>query len=103
MPKRDEPQIRRHELVLSILAYLLEHPDARDTAEGVIRWWLPHEDPMLDVSEVLEGLEYLVSKGWVVANTVAGSTVIYGTRKDHLQCIDLYVKEATKQARRRTG
>lgn len=24
-----------------ILQYLVEHPQARDTVEGVLKWWLP--------------------------------------------------------------
>jgi hypothetical protein len=44
---------------IDILRYLLEHPDARDTLEGIEKWWLPQsrEYGTADIAVALNKLE----------------------------------------------
>ena len=46
-----------------ILEYLLENAQARDTAEGIWRWWLKDSNPCRE--EVLGALNELVEQGFV--------------------------------------
>ena len=92
MSGRDDPRIRRRELILKLLKYLLERPDAKDTLEGVICWWLPQNGRGFDATEVLDALDSLISKGLVTASTIVGSTVIYGTQRDRLRDIELFLE-----------
>src|SRR5881628_680170 len=88
MLKRDD-LIRRRELELNILAYLLKHPDAKDTVDGVIRWWLPQTDRKLDIGEVRDTLEFLLSTGWVISTRLWGRPSSMGCTKitcDALTC-----------------
>jgi len=42
-----------------IAAYLRAHPDATDTVEGILDWWLPvqrYEDAKTDVQQALRDL-----------------------------------------------
>jgi len=32
---------KNHTLICLILSYFIDHPDAKDTAEGVLQWWIP--------------------------------------------------------------
>ena len=44
-----------------ILRYLLAHQDARDTVEGIEKWWLPQGQPYRrsDIETALRALEEL--------------------------------------------
>lgn len=44
-----------------ILRYLLAHQDARDTVEGIEKWWLPQDQPYRrsDIETALRNLEEL--------------------------------------------
>jgi hypothetical protein len=49
-----------------ILGYLCSHPDAKDTAEGIGRWWLRGEGIDADTESVRTALEYLVARRWLI-------------------------------------
>jgi predicted transcriptional regulator len=49
-----------------ILTYLLEHPDAEDTVEGIVGWWLLKEEVRRRTSDVQEALQDLVEHGLVL-------------------------------------
>ena len=44
---------------IDILRYLITHEDARDTLEGIEKWWLPRsaEYGMVDIAAALQRLE----------------------------------------------
>jgi len=54
----------RETLGQQILRYLLDHPGARDAAEGIRVWWL-QPGCEATVPDVEEALEELVDRGWV--------------------------------------
>lgn len=50
----------KDEIARRIMNYLRKHPDARDTLEGIAKWWLGFEkidESVKDVSIVIEGLK----------------------------------------------
>ena len=49
-----------------ILKYLLEHPDAQDTLEGIIEWWLLQQKIKFQTARVKEALLELVVKGFIL-------------------------------------
>jgi len=49
-----------------ILAYLFENPDAQDTLEGIMEWWLLEQKIKRQTAKVKEALAELVAKGLVV-------------------------------------
>lgn len=63
-----------------ILGYLCSHPDAKDTAEGVGRWWLHGRgiDMDADMSAVNGALDYLASRGWLNIIPSGSGKRIYG-------------------------
>lgn len=60
-----------------ILSYLHDHPDARDTLEGILFWWLLTGLLHKNVSLVSEVLEELVAKGLVFKQKRVGSLLEY--------------------------
>jgi hypothetical protein len=46
-----------------ILTYVAEHPDAGDTVEGIVQWWLLQQRIKHRESQVKDALAKLVAKG----------------------------------------
>lgn len=57
---------QRSRLANEILAYLAEHPDARDTLEGIVQWWLLEQEIKKWMAEVKTALADLVDEGLVI-------------------------------------
>lgn len=49
-----------------LLSYLLEHPRANDTVEGIVEWWLLKQEVQRRTAMVKEVLRDLVQKGFVI-------------------------------------
>lgn len=55
-----------YEVARAILDYLYEHPDAKDTLEGIAQWWLTSEGVERELEEVESGVSILLDQGLVV-------------------------------------
>ena len=53
-------------IAYDILAYLAEHPEAQDTLEGIVEWWLLEQRIKRETANVKEALADLVAKGLVL-------------------------------------
>lgn len=65
-----------------LMHYLLHHPEAKDTAEGIMQWWLPRSYSGLGLTELTGALDRLVEKGRLNASMHAG-TRVYGLDARH--------------------
>jgi hypothetical protein len=78
-----------------ILQYLVKHPDAKDTPEGIYKWWLPegHSDRGRD--EVQRALDLLTSNGWLTKRGTIPSKEFYGINKDRLHEIRSFLQQSS--------
>lgn len=60
-----------------ILAYLVDHPKAQDTVEGIINWWLMDRMIKFQELQVKKALAELVVKGLVVEQIGNDSEIHY--------------------------
>ncbi len=51
-----------------VLAYLVEHPKAQDTLEGIVKWWLLERKIKYQTGLVNEAIQELVEKGLILEN-----------------------------------
>jgi hypothetical protein len=86
---RDSPQ-SYEQLIQRILRYCVDHPDAKDTLDGILKWWLKEARQ----SDVQHALDFLVSKQWLTARETAPGKKIYGLNKDRLDEIKNYLAQA---------
>lgn len=68
------------EIVQSLLGYLLNNPDAQDTLEGIVEWWLLQMKLESNTVKVKEALADLVAKGLIIECTGSDSRLRYMIR-----------------------
>jgi Fe2+ or Zn2+ uptake regulation protein len=71
----------------SILSYLISHPMAEDTVEGISEWWLLEEQIKIRVKEVHEALDELTSQKLIIAHKSRDSRIRYRINKRKLNQI----------------
>ena len=82
------------QVIQKILQYLVEHPDAKDTPEGIYKWWLPKGYSDRGRDEVQKALDLLTSKEWLTKRGTVPSREIYGINKDRLQEIRRFLLQS---------
>ena len=55
--------LKDEEVAQSILAYLAEHPQAMDTAEGIADWWIMRQQVRVTATAVARVLHQLAERG----------------------------------------
>ena len=76
-----------------ILRYLIEHPEAKDTVDGIIRWWFPQVEDEIQAEEIRAALDQLVAQGWLIRRQTTPAQFIYGLSKADLETILAFLKE----------
>ena len=79
-------------LMQDILRYLIAHPQAKDTLEGIIAWWCPKSRIECGKAEVQEVLDQLVSRGWLMERESRPVQTIYGLNKERREEIELFLQ-----------
>lgn len=64
--KSSKPMSLRSPIFYEILAYLMEHPEAQDTMEGIVEWWLLEQRIKRQTTKVKRALAELVNMGLVL-------------------------------------
>ena len=83
----NEPTLERSPLCSAILAYLAEHPQAQDSLEGIVEWWLLEQHIKQTTTQVNAALEQLVDEGLVIAHEGAAGRVYYRMNRKKLRDI----------------
>ncbi|HET7065477.1 MAG TPA: hypothetical protein VFI49_14490 [Rudaea sp.] len=69
------------EVAATVLAYLQRHPDAADTLEGIVRWWLPQQRYETEKARIEQVLETLVGVGTLRRERLPDGALLYGLSK----------------------
>jgi hypothetical protein len=80
-------------VIQALLHYLIKNPDAKDTIDGVRRWWLPQVYREQPQQEIEETLDFLASKNWLTVR-ITSQQKIYGLNKDSIEQIEHYLTHA---------
>lgn len=71
------------EIAREIRRYLLDHPNAADSLEGIAHWWLVRQQVEFSVEKVKMALDYLVRNDLISKSTTVGGEVVYGNMKKY--------------------
>jgi hypothetical protein len=77
-----------------VLAYLVEHPQAQDTMEGVTEWWLLEQRIRHAVADVETALRDLVGDDLLVARRCGDGRTYYGLNRAKEREIRRYLRIA---------
>jgi hypothetical protein len=85
---------RSHEKVIrEILRYCIKHPDAKDTIDGILKWWLPGGNAEWGKEEVQRALDFLTAKGWLTKRETTPAKDLYGINRDQLDEIKIFLSQ----------
>ena len=85
-------------VIRHILHYLIEHPDAKDTIRGILRWWLPESIEHWAEAVVQATLDVLVTKGWMTRRQTTSSQQLYSINREKLGEIKAFLHERENAA-----
>ena len=67
----------RNAVAGEILSYLGKHPQASDTLEGIVEWWLLQQKIEYQTKVVRDALAELIKRGFLVKEVTKDSRVRY--------------------------
>ena len=79
-------------VIAGILHYMVEHPDAKDTVEGIGTWWKTGRD-VWPAAELHQALTTLAARDWVVIRDVAQGVRLYGVNPRRLTEMRRHLEE----------
>jgi len=85
----------QREVCYYILAYLFDNPDAGDTFDGIVEWWLLDQRIKFATRNVSEAVSRLVSEGLIVEQEEADSRVIYRVNRTREKTIQTILTKGT--------
>jgi hypothetical protein len=77
-----------------VLAYLVQHPQAQDTMEGVVEWWLLEQGIHYGIGEVEAALSDLVQTDYLVARQCRDGRTYYGLNRAKEREIRMHLDSA---------
>ena len=83
---------------LAIVRYLLARPEARDTAEGIQKWWLPASQ-QYTTQAVKLALERLIRRNLLSVWSSASTKPVYGLRSSQRDALQAYLKKLESSLR----
>lgn len=78
-------------IIRKILAYCLAHPDAKDTAAGILKWWFPRSANPWRPDEVGDALEWMTAQEWLTSRAVVNTAQLYGLNKEKITEIEAFL------------
>lgn len=75
-----------------VLGYLCSHPEAKDTADGVGKWWLSAEGIETDAKAVRAALGYLVERRWLISIAGYSGSQIYGLNQERKTVLQQFLQ-----------
>ena len=81
------------QLAHRILSYLVDNPNAQDTLEGIVEWWLLERFTKTNVAVVQAALGEFVSAGLLLQRRGKDSRTYYKINRRKLKKISTLLKE----------
>ncbi len=83
---------------LEILAYVVKHPEAKDSLAGIRNWWLNEPDRCSD-KDIERATEELLNRGLLRAFELSPGSVIFGPSEQFLEAPQFFMRELSESDR----
>ncbi|HEY9132664.1 MAG TPA: hypothetical protein VIM98_12975 [Dyella sp.] len=80
-PRQSRDETGKSEVEHAVLAYLAQHPDAADTLDGIVNWWLPQQRYEIERRRIEKVLVSLVERGQLRRDRLPGGAVLYALNR----------------------
>jgi len=90
---RGAPTPRRSPIFYEILAYFVDHPQAQDTVEGIVEWWLLEQRIKQATTQVKAVLAQLEGEDLVSTREGAAGRVYYRVNRQKMREIRRLLRE----------
>jgi hypothetical protein len=87
------PKTKTLQTGYQILSYLVEHPEAQDTLEGIVEWWLLERAIKFQKTQILKAITELVAKGLVIEHKGGDSQTHYRINRNQLERIQKLIQQ----------
>jgi DNA-binding PadR family transcriptional regulator len=77
MTTSDDDADKDREIEQTVLSYLQRHPQAADTLDGIVRWWLPQQRYSVAQARIEAALRRLVSQGLIRQRRLPTGDALY--------------------------
>jgi len=91
--KQNVPSPRRSAIFYDILAYFADHPEAKDTVEGIVEWWLLEQRLKRARVQVKAALTQLVVEGLLITREGTTGRVYYHINRQKIREIRTLLRE----------
>jgi hypothetical protein len=85
----DETQETAHK----ILGYLMDNPEAQDTFEGIVDWWLLQQDIKRNVALIRKTVDALIHQGFLLERHGNDRTKYYQVNRERLPEISAIIEK----------
>lgn len=86
-------------LIHEILSYMVRNKDAKDTFDGIYKWWISKSRTDWDEEMVRGAVNFLISKNWLVVRGANGaSKEIYGINGKRFDEMKSFLAELENRA-----
>jgi len=86
--------IEQRDVRYHILAYLCDNPNAGDTFDGIVEWWLLHQRIKFETRNISEAVRKLVAEGFILENEGSDSRITYRVNQIRAKDIQTIVNQA---------
>jgi len=94
---RDRDAKASWKVSLKILRYLEQHPNAADTLEGIVDWWVPKQSIYEEERAVQQALDEMVKQNLILTTESSGARKYYRLNTDCLDEIRQIIEDAEKK------
>ena len=81
---------------MKILRYLDQNPNAADTVEGILEWWLPNQSIYEEEKVVKRTLDEVVKQNLILATPSSDARRHYRLNTERIQEIRRMIKESDR-------